>query len=574
MQITQINSDTPIPIEQHFRVSAGPGAGKTYWLVNHIKNVLHQSKRLGKTRKIACITYTNVAVEVILKHLGTSADQIDVSTIHSFLYRHIVKPYAKFIADEYGLNVQEMDGHDEIVLSNYSFLKEWKDNTKQQRITEDNKVVEAFKAARWKFDSTDNLVVKTDYPHKANSYAIKNDSYFEYKKMAWKKGVVHHDDVLYFSYQLIQKFPFILQVLRAKFPYFFVDEFQDTNPIQTKILELIGQEETIVGIIGDKAQSIYLFQGAAPSQFSSFTLPDIVVYQIADNRRSTNQIIDLLNVIRTDICQKKYKNEDGEKPTIIVGEKIAAFRKAQELCKNEDVYSLSRDNITSNTMKNEMDNNIPSTDLLQCLYDNDPNKDRKKFVIACIKAAEFARQKRFKEAIKEFERIFRNKEDKKKYALKNILILLKKYDDIKNKSLYDFYSFIKSEMNPNITKLAKGGAKTFYETHDYQQLAVCVINSDDTGFHRTIHKAKGAEFDNVLLILKDERDLAFLLNRDLDNEEHRVNYVAVSRAKKRIFISLPSLSDDKKLKLDSLFRIITLTDVYPTRQNQCELDFM
>jgi len=45
-------------IEHHFRVLAGPGAGKTHWLVNHIKEVLHNSERLQRSRKVACITYT------------------------------------------------------------------------------------------------------------------------------------------------------------------------------------------------------------------------------------------------------------------------------------------------------------------------------------------------------------------------------------------------------------------------------------------------------------------------------------------------------------------------------------
>lgn len=89
-----ITSSDLIPIEQHFKVIAGPGAGKTHWLVNHIKNVVKNSVRLEKTRKIACITYTNIAVETIMKRLGTSiANRVEVSTIHSFLYRHVVKPY-------------------------------------------------------------------------------------------------------------------------------------------------------------------------------------------------------------------------------------------------------------------------------------------------------------------------------------------------------------------------------------------------------------------------------------------------------------------------------------------------
>ncbi|MBK6965093.1 MAG: ATP-dependent helicase [Bacteroidales bacterium] len=77
--------------------------------------------------------------------------------------------------------------------------------------------------------------------------------------MAWGKVVVHHDDGLVFSYQIIKNFPFVLFVLRAKFPYFFVDEFQDSNPIQIEILKFIAQNEVVVGIIGDKAQSIYGF---------------------------------------------------------------------------------------------------------------------------------------------------------------------------------------------------------------------------------------------------------------------------------------------------------------------------
>ncbi len=236
-----ITSDDLIPIEQHFRVSAGPGAGKTHWLVNHIKNVLHTSSRLCKTRKIACITYTNIAVATILYRLGTSSDRVEVSTIHSFLYKHIVKPYANFIANEYSLNVGKMDGHDDIILSNYSFLDELKQATGQQRINDNAALVTAIANARWRFNATGVLEIKPDYPRRVDNYSIKNETYFQYKKMAWAKGVLHHDDVLFFSYQLLTKYPFILTVLRAKFPYFFIDEFQDSNPIQVQILKMIGQ---------------------------------------------------------------------------------------------------------------------------------------------------------------------------------------------------------------------------------------------------------------------------------------------------------------------------------------------
>jgi len=568
MSVTQITSDTILgDIEHHFRVTAGPGAGKTYWLVEHLKNVLHNSKRLAKTRKIACITYTNIAVETILKRLGTSAQSVEVSTIHSFLYKHVLKPYASLMSSEYGLNVSEMDGHDDLILSNYGFLTDWKARTGQQRIREDDIVVKAFKAIRWKFDTYGNLVAKTDYPHRASGYPIKNDSYFEYKKMTWEKGVIYHDDVLFFSYQIIKKYPFVLEVLRAKFPYFFIDEFQDSNPIQIEIIRSIGLSGSIIGIIGDKAQSIYGFQGADPSQFHAFNLHGIVDYIMSDNRRSTNEIVSMLNELRADISQNPFRNSTLLRPAILVGEMSLALRKAKSVCGTEIVYSLSRNNITSNAMKKEIGGISLNPKLFDELLEIDKpsisNKYRSKLVAICIKAVEYAREKKFSEAIKELEKEFKYKNDKargRRKALNCIIILLSKYDTFKDNSLYHFFTIVKSDIKPDISDLRSGGAKTFYQGHTYRQMALCVNIPEDLSQHKTIHKAKGDEFDNVLLVLQEEKDLDFILSPDINanttaGEEQRINYVGVSRAINRLFISVPTLQNSSLALLQGKFQI-------------------
>ena len=59
------SGDKITDLDHHFRISAGPGAGKTYWLMNHMRNVLRNSKKLGISSKIACITYTTIAAEQI-----------------------------------------------------------------------------------------------------------------------------------------------------------------------------------------------------------------------------------------------------------------------------------------------------------------------------------------------------------------------------------------------------------------------------------------------------------------------------------------------------------------------------
>lgn len=558
MPIEAITSDYILSdINKHFKVSAGPGAGKTHWLVNHIKHVLHNSDKLLRTKKIACITYTNIAVETILKRLGTSAERADVSTIHSFLYNNVVKPYASFIADEFGLDVSVMDGHDDTILSNYSFLQEWKTKTKQLRIQDDKKLIEAFSKLRWKFEGNE-LKAKTEYPILIGGYPIRNDSYLEYKKMMWEKGNIHHEDVLFFSYQIIEKFPFVLDILSSKFPYIFIDEFQDSNPIQVEIIKKIATKNTTIGIIGDVAQSIYKFQGADCTQFELFTLPNIENYILQENRRSSNEIIDVLNFIRTDISQIKFRNFTNVKPSIFIGDMDNALRNAKDVCVGEKVYTLSRNNITSNAMKAEINGAGLDNTLLDKLKEEDSNR-RSKLFYSCIKAIAYAKENKFKDAVKELEKYFNYKTDKirgKKKALNYITIFLEKFSEFENGSLLEFSEFVRNNIDSDLTKVTKGAVKLFYENHTFTQFYLCVSIPEDLSLHKTIHKAKGDEFDNVLVILKQENDLDFLLNRNLsNNEEHRVNYVGCSRAKNRLFISVPTLSQNSQNKLKGLFNI-------------------
>jgi len=566
MPIIPINSDSILTdIENHFKVSAGPGAGKTHWLVNHIKNVLYNSEKLYRTRKVACITFTNIAVETILRRLGTSAGQVDISTIHSFLYKHIIKPYAAFIAEEYGLNIAEIDGHDDIVLSNYGFLNEWKGRTGQQRIREDNKVVEAFKSLRWKFED-EELIVRPKYPVKVGGYAIRTNSYSEYKRMTWEKGLIHHDDVLFFSYQIIKKFPFVAKVLAAKFPYIFIDEFQDSNPIQVEIFKILGLENITIGIIGDVAQSIYGFQGADFTQFQSFNLSNYKEYTMVENRRSCNEIIDLLNTVRTDIQQAKIRNVSILKPIIYVGDMTAALREAKALCNTEHTHTLSRQNITSNAMKAEINGAGLNSKLLEQLLEIDKpgsgNRYRSKKITAFIKSIAYAKENKFKDAIRELEKLFNYKADKlkgKQRALNFISSFLEKYDEYKDSTLIEFAQFIRENLVPDLANFRTGPIKDFYDGHTFNQLLLCVSIPEDISFHKTIHKAKGDEFKNVLLVLKEENDIKFLTETDLlADEEHRINYVAISRARNRLFISVPSLGDNEENILQSQFDIVTL----------------
>lgn len=535
--VVEIRSDSLIDINHHFRVSAGPGAGKTHWLALHVSHVLKDSARLGKLGKVACLSYTNIGADTLMGRFRENRSRIISCTIHSFLYAYIVKPYLHFIAKEEGFNMDLLTGEDDRILSDYKTIETIL-NTVNQQYAEQEMVVSAIRSAKWKLLENDSLIciaIPKKKCCKSKRYYLKDEAYGIYKKLAWEKGYMHYDDVLYFSYKLIQKYPFICKSLATQFPYVFVDEFQDTNPIQAKIINLLGVNGAIIGVIGDYAQSIYGFLGADPEQFESFSLDGLQDYTIRDNRRSCNEIIDLLNVVRTEFQQRPLRNEHEMKPLLLVGELMACYEEAQKIAKNE-VHALSYRNIEANILKQRVNAHVQSSGLLDQIVDS--NTDRKEFVSTWIKAIEHARNKQFGAAFKMLEHVGVVDID----AYRTVREALNDYRSYCNSTLMEFYEYLLKKWKISRIR-ANTKIHSFYTNHTYMQLAQCVGLLEDYSSQRTVHKAKGDEFENVLVIFTDEKGLKVLYNPDIKNwEPDRVYYVAMSRARDRLFLTIPSLS--------------------------------
>lgn len=542
----EISSDLQIDINHHFRVSAGPGAGKTHWLAMHVSHVLKGSKRLGKMGKIACLSYTNVGADTLMGRMCEDRNRVLSCTIHSFLYSYIVKPYLHFIAAEEGFNIELLTGEDDRILSDYNTFEEIIKAVNQYYAEQDT-TFSAIRAAKWKLQEDGSLKCYAKPPKKCckKGYALNEKAYMVYKKLAWEKGYMHYDDVLYFSYKLMQKYPFIGRTLAIQFPYVFVDEFQDTNPIQAKIIKLLGENGAIVGVIGDYAQSIYGFLGADPNQFVSFSLGGLRDYTIRDNRRSSNEIIDLLNVIRTEFQQYPIRNEHGMKPLLLVGELLTCYEEARTIAADE-VHALSYRNIEANILKQRVNAHVQDSRILNQITDS--NSDRKEFVTTWIKAIEHARNKQFGAAFKMLENV--GVEDIDAYtSVKEALDDYYKYCDGTLKDFFDYLSehweISKIKPNTNIYR--------FYTLHTYRELSQCVGLLEDTSAQRTVHKSKGDEFNNVLVIFTEEKALNVLLHPDIRNKESdRVYYVAMSRARDRLFLTVPSLSIEMERKFGRL----------------------
>ncbi|MGI6462803.1 MAG: UvrD-helicase domain-containing protein [Candidatus Scatomorpha sp.] len=322
-------------ISNHIKIYAGPGAGKTHFLVENVKNIVSTNKLItnGARRKVLCITYTNKAVDEIVNRLQEFNDYVESYTIHGFIIEHIIKPFQsdliRLMEEDFSITVSKgkpitsqveglglLHGFDRELIYNYINLEKDSNDTysySKKNMSDVQVDIDKF------INSLRNEETLEFCLNKPKS--INFDDLLPLKKYIWSEArKLTHDEILYFGYRIVQTNPLALYVLRVKFPFIFVDEFQDTNPLQTQLIKLIGEKSTKIIVVGDIAQSIYSFQGAKISDFIDFNIDgEIQEYAINGNRRSTVNIVNFCNFIRQSdrniwqVSQREYEDKDKDK---------------------------------------------------------------------------------------------------------------------------------------------------------------------------------------------------------------------------------------------------------------------
>ncbi len=215
-----------------FVVVAGAGSGKTTSLVKALSHLAATKgpdlRRRGQ--RIACITYTEVAVGEIRGDVGT-ASLFHVSTIHSFLWT-IVSPFQKD-------------------------LKEWVQARIAQKITE---AEERIANPRTRANTRERLTADIERYRQQLASLAEVKRFIYGTGSDYSKGILGHDDILKSGPELIETRPLMRTLVANRFPYIFVDESQDTNPPFVTALRQI--EESVssgfcLGFFGDPMQKIY-----------------------------------------------------------------------------------------------------------------------------------------------------------------------------------------------------------------------------------------------------------------------------------------------------------------------------
>jgi len=601
----------------HFKIYAGPGAGKTHFLVKNIRNIIEQNPEIKNSanKKILCITYTNAAADEIKVRLLEYSENVCVSTIHSFIIDYIIKPYQnelrKIIKSDFNIDVPT-DSNITSQIEGLSLLSG----------IEREEIFKYIESGNFELDYSKGKMCQVEVDIKKyctdNILEIKKDQYNkidEVHKMPIKNFIwciaqkLSHDEILYFGYKIALN-PIVTYALRVQFPYILVDEFQDTNPLQARLIKHIGQKHSIIGVIGDKAQSIYSFQGAKPQEFTDFkiAIDDISQYEISGNRRSTQDIIHLCNYIRQNdaLIQTPNKNNKRNVVKFLVGDDSQYQTYIENLINNKTMVLTRTWALAFNYMQGI---NPEELKLLKDIYNSYYNTSTN--IMEDIKEhnkIDWVRATRFiidlKNAVdsKSTENILlsfnlysdiKKMKKAKKLTLKILLLLIqftKNYvSQINNESkitdLFDSFndSFNKNE---NLKSLFKQYLKKdvnslnylnyiseydgedrinnlklldFYTANNLFSHVFCENSS-----YMTIHQAKGREFDKVIVDLEPTKRINktnfidMFCNHDTTAEDEksevtRLFFVGCSRAINELYIRIRGNESDKQ-RIDQALR--------------------
>ena len=141
--------------------------------------------------------------------------------------------------------------------------------------------------------------------------------YGAYEDINSDRGQLDFEDLLLLTAAAIEEHPAIAQEVRAQYRHFVVDEYQDVNPLQQRLLDAWLGDRVELCVVGDPNQTIYSFTGASPSYLLDFRsrYPDAAVVQLVRDYRSTNQVVALANRLLRGQSQLQAQGGDGPEPT-------------------------------------------------------------------------------------------------------------------------------------------------------------------------------------------------------------------------------------------------------------------
>jgi DNA helicase-2/ATP-dependent DNA helicase PcrA len=541
-------------------ILAGAGSGKTRVLIAKVVYLIKEKK--VSPSSIMMVTFTNKAAlemkERIEKELGSNLKLGYIGTFHSFgalvLRRfwkevNIAKNFLIYDEDEQLSLIKNIFKKEKIEKLTPSFFAYYISLAKNEMITP-----EAF-LEKFSFYKK-NLVAQV---------------YYLYQKALEENNALDFDDLLLKTVFLFKKNPSVLDFYQRQLNYFLIDEFQDTNFLQYELIKSLAKKAKQVAAVGDFSQSIYSWRGAKMENLFRFQkdFSKVSLFYLEKNYRSTQKILDfayqIISQNQSHPILKLYTDKDGgeeveifeaeneEEEAMFVAREILEIGKKPEFF-GENIAVLYRVNAQSRILEEVfLHFGIPYILIGGVrFYERKEIKDILAFLRLLLYPNDQLALERVKKLGKKRFSAFKNFYEKINSNLENystseiIEGVLKETDYL---SLYQSESEEDFSRLENINELKTVGSN-FPSLIDFLD-QVALVEAEyfegekkEDGKNKvrlmTLHQAKGLEFDYVFIVGVEEGLLPH--SRSFDNfesleEERRLFYVGITRAKKKLCIS-------------------------------------
>src|SRR5690348_6075547 len=281
-------------------VIAGAGSGKTRVLTYRVAHLINAIG--AKPNEILAITFTNKAAgemrERLQRLLGQSGRGLWILTFHAACGR-ILRREAQRLG--YRSNFTIYDQADQIRLVKQCLEELERDPKRFTPRGIHNQISHA----------KDVLVGPAEYAERVQSFYDQTvaDVYQLYQRRLFASNAVDFDDLLMLTVDVLQRFPEALERWQNAFRYILVDEYQDTNHAQYRLLQLLGGRHRNVFAVGDPDQSVYAFRGADITNILDFErdFPGSETVALEQNYRSTNSILGAANAVIENNRERKPK---------------------------------------------------------------------------------------------------------------------------------------------------------------------------------------------------------------------------------------------------------------------------
>lgn len=240
-------------------LKAVPGSGKTTLLLAKLA-ILEKKLPLKSGKSVLVLSHTNTAVDEIYDRLSNHCPELfkypnHVGTIQSFVNQYLAIPYFESIMKKKIVSIDD-EYYNKTVEMKYEKMQDCK---LKAWLKKQNEPVKFLKSIRF---NNDGRLVKyingkiEDFPLKDNQ----SPSYMGllgFKMSLYEKGILHYDDAYFLANRYLKRYPEVIEILRKRFGYVFVDEMQDMDSHQFEILELFNADEICFQRLGDNNQAIY-----------------------------------------------------------------------------------------------------------------------------------------------------------------------------------------------------------------------------------------------------------------------------------------------------------------------------